>query len=136
MIEGENGAGFTPVAGDILTSPGVQFKSVEGDALFADTDFDEIRAYLGIKAVAVHTQVTGCVAEADQSRRDTVVLFHKGLYCVECLPMVDHSACGFRKLARKLTLWVPFSSTFRDHIDGKLQCSQTSIGEHKQCKIQ
>jgi hypothetical protein len=48
-----------------LLHPGVQFKSVEGYALFPDADFNEIRAYLGVKAVAVHAQVSGCVAEAD-----------------------------------------------------------------------
>ena len=119
-----------------MLHPVIEFKSVEGNALFADPDFNEIRPYLGVKAVAVHTQVTGCVAEADQSRRDTAVLFHKGLYCVEWLPVVTHSDCVFRKLARKLTLGVPVSSSFREQADGKLQCSQTSIGGHKQCKIQ
>ena len=116
--------------------PGVEFKSVEGDALFTDADFNEIRPNLGVKAVAVHAQVAGCVAEADQSRRDTAVLFHKGLHCVECLPVVDHSFCVLAKLARKLTLGGPVSSSFREQTDGKLRFSQTSIGEHKQCKIQ
>ena len=47
--------------------PGVEFKSVEGDALFADADFNEIRPHLGVEAVAVHAQVAGRIAEADQS---------------------------------------------------------------------
>jgi hypothetical protein len=80
-----------------LLYPGVEFKSVEGDALPPDANFNEIRTYLGIKSIAVHTQVTGCVEEADQSRRDTAVLFHQGGICFECLPVVDHSACVFRK---------------------------------------
>ena len=75
----------------------VQFKSVEGDSLFSDANFNEIGPYLGVEAIAVHAQVTGCIPEANQSRRDTAVLFHQGLCCVEWLPVVDHSACGFRK---------------------------------------
>jgi len=119
-----------------LIYPGVEFKSVEGDALLADANFHEIRTYLSIEAVAIHAQIERRIPEADQSRRDTAVLFHEGLYCVACLPVVDHSVCVFRKLARKLTLRVPFSSSFREQTDGKLQCSQTSMGEHKRCKIQ
>ena len=71
--------------------PAIEFKSVESDALFADANFNKIRTYLGVEAIAVHAQVAGRIPEADQSRRDTAVLFHKGLYCVECLPVVDHS---------------------------------------------
>jgi hypothetical protein len=119
-----------------LIYPGVEFKSVEGDALPPDANFNEIRPYLGVETVAVHTQVARYIAEADQSRRDTAVLFQEGLCCVECLPVVDHSVCVFRKLARKLTLGVPISSSFREQTDGKLWFSQTSIGEHKRCKIQ
>jgi hypothetical protein len=80
-----------------LIHPGVEFKSVEGDALFSDADFNEIRANLGIEAVAVHAQVARRIPEADQSRRDTAVLFHEGLYSVEWLPVVDHSVCVLRK---------------------------------------
>ena len=67
------------------------------DALPPNANFNEIRPYFGVEAIAVHAQVTWCVAEADQSRRDTAVLFHKGLHCVECLPVVDHSFCVSRK---------------------------------------
>jgi hypothetical protein len=66
-----------------LLHPVIEFKSVEGDSLFPNADFNEIWPYLGVKPVAVHTQVTGRIPEADQSRRDTAVLFHEGLYCVE-----------------------------------------------------
>jgi hypothetical protein len=48
-----------------LLHPSVQFKSVECNALFADADFNEIGPYLGVKAIAVHAQVTGRIAEAD-----------------------------------------------------------------------
>jgi hypothetical protein len=54
-----------------LIHPGIQFKAIEGNALFPDANFNEIRPYLGVKAVAVHTQVTGCVAEANQPGRDS-----------------------------------------------------------------
>jgi hypothetical protein len=43
----------------------VQFKSVEGNALFADTNFNQIGPHLGVKAIAIHAQVLGCIAEAD-----------------------------------------------------------------------
>ncbi len=119
-----------------MICPGVEFKSVEGDALPPDANFHLRWPYLGVEAVAIHTQVARYIPEADQSRRDTAVLFHKGLYCVECLPVVDNSVCGIRKLARKLTLGVPVLSTFGEQTNGKLQFSQTSIGEHKRCKIQ
>ena len=77
--------------------PGVEFKSVEGDALPPDANFNEIWPNLGVEAIAVHTQVTGRIAEANQSRRDTAVLFHGGLHRFECLPVIDHSVCVFRK---------------------------------------
>ena len=80
-----------------MLHPVIQFKSVEGDALFADADFNEMWPNLGVEAVAVHAQVAGRIPEPDQSRRDTVVLFHEGLHCVECLPVVDHSVCVSRK---------------------------------------
>ena len=48
--------------------PAIEFKPIESDALFADADFDEKRAYLGVESVAVHAEVAGCIAEANQSR--------------------------------------------------------------------
>ena len=54
-----------------MLHPGVQFKPVEGDALFADADFDEIRPYLGIEAVAIHAEVARRIAEANQPGRDS-----------------------------------------------------------------
>jgi hypothetical protein len=53
-----------------LIHPGIQFKSVEGDALLADTDFSQIRPYLGVEAVAVHAEVARRIAKANQSRND------------------------------------------------------------------
>jgi len=42
-----------------MVHPGVQIKAVEGNALFADPDFNEIRTDLTVKAVPVHTQIEG-----------------------------------------------------------------------------
>ena len=51
-----------------MIHPGVQFKSVEGDALFADTDFSQKGPHLGVEAVAVHAEIARRIAEANQSR--------------------------------------------------------------------
>ena len=47
----------TPVAGFILIHPCVQFKSVEGNALFTDGYLDQIRPHFDVEAVLVHTRV-------------------------------------------------------------------------------
>ena len=94
LIGRDNGAGFTEDGWEgfsILTI------GMTRDALPPDADFNEMWPNLGVEAVAVHTQVARCIPEADQSRRDTAVLFHGGLHCVECVPVVDHSVCVFRK---------------------------------------
>ncbi len=67
------------------------------DGLPPDANFHEIRSYLGVEAVAIHAEIARSIPEADESRRDTTVLFYQGLYCFECLPGVDHSACVSRK---------------------------------------
>ncbi|MGB5761048.1 MAG: hypothetical protein WBM58_00705 [Sedimenticolaceae bacterium] len=45
-----------------MIHPGVQFNSVEGDALIADWNFGEVRPHLGVEAIAVHAQIEGRVA--------------------------------------------------------------------------
>ena len=40
-----------------MVHPGVQIKAIEGNSLFADLNFNEIRAHLTVKAVPVHTQI-------------------------------------------------------------------------------
>ena len=57
----------TPVAGFILIHPGVNFKSVKGNALVSDGDLCQIGPNVGIEAVSVHAQVKGCISEADES---------------------------------------------------------------------
>ena len=56
--------------------PGVEFKSIEGDTLFADADFNEIRPYLGIEAVAIHAEVARRIPKANQSRSGRWRMLH------------------------------------------------------------
>jgi hypothetical protein len=51
----------TPVAGLIFVHPGIQFKSVEGNALFPDGYFNQIRPDFAVEAVPVHANVIGSV---------------------------------------------------------------------------
>ena len=66
----------TPVAGDILIEPGVEFKAIEADALRADGDFGEKRTHLGIEAVAVHAEVGRRVANAQDARKREETMAH------------------------------------------------------------
>ncbi len=54
--------------GDIVFHPGVQFKSVEGNALLADGNVGEKGADFRIEAVAVHTEISWCIANAYEPR--------------------------------------------------------------------
>ena len=45
-----------------MVHPGVQIKAIEGNALFADPDFNEIRTNFSIKAVPVHPEIVGSIA--------------------------------------------------------------------------
>ena len=40
-----------------MVHPSVQIKAIESDTLFANPDFNEIRANLGVEAVSVHPQI-------------------------------------------------------------------------------
>lgn len=53
-----------------MVDPGIQIKSVEGDALLADTDFNQIGADLRVEAVAVHPDVEGRIPQPDQARHE------------------------------------------------------------------
>jgi hypothetical protein len=59
-----------------LVHPGVKIKSIESNPLLPDTNFNQIRPYLGIKAVPVHAQIERRVPQSDQSRCDSAVLLH------------------------------------------------------------
>lgn len=52
----------------MVVDPGIQFKPVEGDSLSTDRDFSEVRADFGVEAVAIHVEVAGGVAKAQQAR--------------------------------------------------------------------
>ena len=56
------------------------------DTLSPDANVYEIRPQFGIKSIAAHAEVARHISEADQSGRDTAVLFRQGLCCVECFP--------------------------------------------------
>jgi len=58
----------TPVAGDIVLHPGVQFKPVEGDTLPTDGNVGETRPDLAIEAVAVHAEIGWRVAKTYEPR--------------------------------------------------------------------
>ena len=53
--------------GFILLHPGVQFKSVEGDALFADRDLCEVGPDFSIEAISVHAEIEWRISKPDQS---------------------------------------------------------------------
>ena len=53
-----------------MVHPGIHFKAVEGDTLPADPELGQGGAYLTVKAVAVHAQVSRGIAEADQAGLD------------------------------------------------------------------
>ena len=46
----------------------IKFKPVEADTLFADGHLGEVRADLGIEAIAVHPEVARCITKADDPR--------------------------------------------------------------------
>jgi hypothetical protein len=48
--------------------PGVQFKSFESNPLGADGDFGQIRSYLAVEPVAVHTEVERRLPQPNQMR--------------------------------------------------------------------
>jgi hypothetical protein len=58
----------TPVARHIVVHPGVEFKSVEGNALSADGNGGEKGPDLSIEAVTVHAEIAGRIAESHQAR--------------------------------------------------------------------
>jgi len=60
----------TPTAVYILLRPGVHFKAVKGDTLFADGNLRQLYANLAIESVLVHAQVGRGIAESDQAGLD------------------------------------------------------------------
>jgi hypothetical protein len=54
----------------MVVGPGVEVKTIEGDAAIADRDFDEERPDLRVEPVAVHAEVCRRVAVADEAGED------------------------------------------------------------------
>ena len=61
------GAGAS-VATLIVVRPGIEVKTVKGNALGADGHLSEIRAHLGVEPVAVHAEVDRRVPEPENAR--------------------------------------------------------------------
>ena len=57
-----------PVAALIVVRPGIEVKTVEGDALDADGDHGKERPDLAIKTILVHSEIGRGVAQADKAR--------------------------------------------------------------------
>lgn len=60
----------TPTAVLILLRPGVQFKSVKGNALLADGDLSQVPPHLTVESVLIHSQIAGRIAQTNKSRDD------------------------------------------------------------------
>lgn len=58
----------TPFATEVSIGPGVQFKTVEGDALLAHAFFMQVWAYFAVEAVLVHAEISRCVPQANDPR--------------------------------------------------------------------
>jgi hypothetical protein len=71
--------------------PGIQFKSVKGDALFPDRNLRQPGSNLAVEAIPVHAQVAGRVPEADQARGDRFKLSHVSLSFNASKQVVDES---------------------------------------------
>ena len=53
-----------------MVHPGVQFKSVEGNALIADRDFSQMWTHFAVEAVAIHAHIQGRVPKPEQAWKD------------------------------------------------------------------
>lgn len=53
----------------VFIYPGIEFETIERDALFAYWDFSEAWSYLGIEPIAVHAEVGGCIPQPQQARQ-------------------------------------------------------------------
>jgi hypothetical protein len=53
-----------------MVHPGIQFKPVEGNALFPDGDFRYPGTDLAIEAVTVHSEISGGIAQSKQAREE------------------------------------------------------------------
>ena len=91
--------------------PGVQFKSVEGDALFPDANFSQVRPYFGIESVAIHAEIPGRIADSEQSGQNEIRVLHagcsasgidQGSMVAGCLPGISFERSQFERSIRSL----------------------------------
>jgi hypothetical protein len=59
-----------------LIRPGVEFKSVKGDAPLAYRDFAHVGAYFAVESIPVHAEVSGRMAEPYEARQEWERLGH------------------------------------------------------------
>jgi len=57
----------------VFIHPGIQFKSVKGNALFPNRDLGQIGPYFAVEPIAVHAQVGRYIPEAYQAREQSKV---------------------------------------------------------------
>ena len=74
-----------------MIHPGIQFKSVKGDALFPDRNLRQSGPDLAVEAIPVHAQAARRVPEADQARGDRFKLSHVSLSFTANKQVVDES---------------------------------------------
>lgn len=60
----------TSTGRNIRFCPRIQLQPVKANATITDRNFCEVGAHLGIKAIAVHTQIGRGIAVADDARED------------------------------------------------------------------
>lgn len=60
----------TPTAVHILLRPGVHFKPIKGNALFADGNLREAYSNLPVESVLVHSQVAGGITQTNKSGKN------------------------------------------------------------------
>jgi hypothetical protein len=61
----------------MVVGPGVEVKTIEGDAAIPDRDFGEERPDLCVEPVAVHAEVRQRVAVADEAGRILMAVPHR-----------------------------------------------------------
>ena len=60
-----------------MLPPSIEFKSVEGNSLAADTDLADIGTDLGIEAVSVHAEISRGIPKSKYANR-------RAILCVDC----------------------------------------------------
>lgn len=58
------------MSGDVVIHPGVDFVPIKGDASRANRHLGELGPHLLIEAVAIHAQIVGGIALANQAGED------------------------------------------------------------------